>query len=117
MANILIRRASLVEGRFSIRETNGTVTGIGMFSHTEITPVPSFGDRLDQFLDSFGYQDHTLLQLASGWDKCQSDRDFVTMMAQYGMNEAEASWFWEEMFISGGRRGDRNRPRMERIIV
>ncbi len=105
------------KGRINIRNTSGVIIGVGEFSHTSRSSVPSFRSHLDRFLDSFGFQEVTIWQIANAWEKSEEAVDFTAKMQKHGMGYTEAEWFWKELFWTGGVQSDRRRPAIERIIL
>lgn len=76
--------------------------------------VASFGERLDSFLDHFGYQLLTIDQLAVAWKESATYKAFVMKMAEFQMGKSEALWFWDEIRViaDGGELGERERPKI-----
>lgn len=77
--------------------------------------VASFGHRIDRFLDRWGFEVHTIIQLADAWAFSHTAQAFVEKMNKHGMGGSEAMWFWEEISKEGGIHDTRERAVFDRI--
>ncbi|KAG2743898.1 hypothetical protein P692DRAFT_20746194, partial [Suillus brevipes Sb2] len=63
------------------------------------TPMPSFGDLADSYLQSHGFTLHAVLCIAHAVDTSKSGREFIDEISGRGLAISEARWLW--MLITG----------------
>ena len=86
--------------RSYVRSLDGVITRA--VSHSSIAeeadvPVPSFGRRLDAFLDAFGYRLSAILQLDAAFKSSSTCEEFVESLYKFKVAETDSRWFWVTM--------------------
>jgi hypothetical protein len=82
-----------------IRELNGIQGAYYQALPLDDTPLPSFGDVADGYLQSHGYTARAVLCIAHAVEVSQSGEDFVHDISGRGLAITEARWLW--LLITG----------------
>lgn len=78
-----------------IRELSGITGAHYQASPHDDTPLPSFGDMADGYLQSHGYTARAVLCIAHAVEVSQSGEDFVRDISGRGLSVTEARWLWQ----------------------
>ncbi|KAG2153355.1 hypothetical protein DEU56DRAFT_907784 [Suillus clintonianus] len=82
-----------------IRDLNGIQGAHYHAPPLDDTPLPSFGDVTDGYLQSHGYTARAILCIAHAVEVSQSGEDFVHDISGRGLAITEAQWLW--LLITG----------------
>ncbi|KAG1904841.1 uncharacterized protein F5891DRAFT_1184254 [Suillus fuscotomentosus] len=77
-----------------MRELSGIQSTLYSPPPADDTPLPSFGDIPDSYLEAHGYSSRALLCIQHALDVSMSGQQFVNNLSSRGLPVAEARWLW-----------------------
>lgn len=83
----------------AVRELSGVQSAHYEPPPHDDTPMPSFGDLADSYLQSHGFTLRAVLCIAHAVDTSKSGQEFVDEISERGLAISEARWLW--MLITG----------------
>lgn len=86
---------------FFVRDATGRPSRqLGRYGNS-LVEVVTFGDTVDSFLDLFGYDVTSILQIQTAWGSSSCIEEFIYYMGKHNMPPNEAAWFWNEITKEG----------------
>lgn len=77
-----------------MRELSGIQSTLYSPPPADDTPLPSFGDVADSYLEAHGYSSRALLCIQHALDISVSGQQFVDDISGRGLPVTEARWLW-----------------------